>query len=169
MPVQEERPSTCQHVHQRLSRCLRQRKSRQCSGLTRRQLPDGQRQESSRRSGRSAVTAGTGRRRFAPFWRVSRSNARNEAWPRSGTMPERLGRTAAQSASGHSPKQLGGSTPAASTPHRGAHFAFDAMTASVSGSRGRSGLLGTVARRQSRTKFFYPPGTGRSWYRWPGR
>jgi hypothetical protein len=29
--------------------------------------------------------------------------------------------------SGHLPKQLGGSTPAASTPHRGARFAFDAM------------------------------------------
>jgi len=91
VPVQEERPSTCQHVHQRLSRCLRQRKSRRCSGLTRRQLPDGQRQENLPRSGRSAVTAGTGRPRFVPFWRVSRSNARNEAWPRSGTTPESWG------------------------------------------------------------------------------
>jgi hypothetical protein len=127
VPVQEERPSTCQHVHQRLSRCLRQRKSRQCSGLTRRQLPDGQRPESSRQSGRSVVTADTGRPKFAPFLRASRSSARNEAWPRSGATPERPGRRAAQSASGHLPKQLGGSTPAASTPHRGARFAFDAM------------------------------------------
>jgi hypothetical protein len=62
-----------------------------------------------------------------PFWRVSRSSARNEAWPLSGRTPERLGRTSARSASGHLPKQLGGSTPAASTPHRGARFAFDAM------------------------------------------
>jgi len=127
VPVQEERPSTCQHVHQRLSRCLRRRKSRQCSGWTRRQLPGGQRLESSRRSGRSVVTADTGRLKFAPFWRGSRSSARNEAWPRSGTTPERPGRRAAQSASGHLPQQLGGSTPAASTPHRGARFAFDAM------------------------------------------
>jgi len=36
-------------------------------------------------------------------------------------------RNAARSAGGHLPKQLGGSTPAASTPHRGARFAFDAM------------------------------------------
>ena len=111
MPVQEERPSTCQHAHQRLNRCLPQRKSRQCSGLTRRQLPDGQRLESSRRSGRSAATAGTGRPKFAPFWRVSRSSARNEAWPLSGTTPERLGRRAAQPAGGHLPKQLGGVDP----------------------------------------------------------
>jgi hypothetical protein len=62
-----------------------------------------------------------------PFWRVSRSSARNEAWPLSGTTPERLARTTARSAGGHLPKQLGGSTPAASTPHRGARFAFDAM------------------------------------------
>lgn len=39
----------------------------------------------------------------------------------------KAGRIGAQSASGHLPKQLGGSTPAASTPHRGARFAFDAM------------------------------------------
>jgi excisionase family DNA binding protein len=49
--------------------------------------------------------------------------------------------------------QLGGSTPAASTPHRGARFAFDAMTASVSGSRGRSGLLDAVTRSTIRTRF----------------
>jgi hypothetical protein len=36
-------------------------------------------------------------------------------------------RNAARSVSGHLPKQLGGSTPAARTPHRGARFAFDAM------------------------------------------
>ena len=81
VPVQEERPSTCQHVHQRLSRCLRLQKSRQCSEWTRRQLPGGRRQENSRPSGRSAVTAGTGRLRSVPFWRVSRNSARNEARP----------------------------------------------------------------------------------------
>jgi len=84
VPVQEERPSTCQHVHQRLSRCLRRLKSQQCSGLTRKRSPAGRRQESSRRSGRSAVTAGTGRLRSAHFLRVSRSSARNETGPLPG-------------------------------------------------------------------------------------
>jgi hypothetical protein len=36
-------------------------------------------------------------------------------------------RTVAPSAQGHVSEQLGGSTPAVSTPHRGARFAFDAM------------------------------------------
>jgi hypothetical protein len=35
----------------------------------------------------------------------------------------RLARSVAESASGHIVKQLGGSTPAASSPHRGARFA----------------------------------------------
>ena len=84
VPVQEERPSTCQHVRQRLSHCSRPQKLQRCSGLTRRQLPDGQRQENSRQSGHSAATAGTGRLRSAHFWRASRSSARNEAWPPPG-------------------------------------------------------------------------------------
>jgi hypothetical protein len=94
VPVQEERPSTCQHAHQRLSRCLRRQRSRRCSGLTRKQLPGGRRQESSRPSGRSAVTAGTGRLRSAPYWRASRSSAQSERGPhpasprREGWRPE---------------------------------------------------------------------------------
>jgi hypothetical protein len=36
-------------------------------------------------------------------------------------------RRGARSASGHLAQQLGGSTPAASSPHRGARLAFDAM------------------------------------------
>ena len=41
--------------------------------------------------------------------------------------PGRLARRAALSASGHVFRVLGGSAPAASTPHRGARFAFGAM------------------------------------------
>jgi hypothetical protein len=77
VPVQEERPSTCQHVHQRLSRCLRRLKSPLCSGWTRRPSRAGRKQESLRPSGRSAATAGTGRRRSGRFWRASRSSAQN--------------------------------------------------------------------------------------------
>ena len=151
VPVQEERPSTCQHVHQRLSRCLRRQKSRRCSGLTRRQLPDGQRQENSRQSGHSAATAGTGRLRSAPFWRVSRSSARNEAWPRSGVAaPERLALSDAPSASGHLSCSWGG------RPRRPAHRIGGRTSrsmrrwASVSEScRGRSGLLELAGDRDA--------------------
>jgi hypothetical protein len=134
VPVQEERPSTCQHAHQRLSRCLRRQKSRLCSGWIRRQLPGGQRQGNSRPSGRSAVTAGTGRLRFAPFWRASRSSAQSDAGPQCWRV---------QSASGQLLSNWGG------RPRRPAHRiggrASRSMRwwASVSGSRGRSGLLAT--------------------------
>jgi hypothetical protein len=157
MSVQEERPSTCQHVHQRLSRCLRQRKSQPCSGLTRRQLPGGQRLESSRRSGRSAVTAGTGRPKFVPFWRVSRSSARNEARPLSGTTPERLAGSTARPAGGHLPKAVGGVDPGGQHTASGGALRVRCDEASVSGSRGRSGLLALVARSHSRIKVLAPP------------
>ena len=84
VPVQEERPSTCQHAHQRRSRCLRPQKSQPCSGWTRKRSHAGRRQASSRQSGRSAVTAGTGKLRSARSLRVSRSSARNEAGPPPG-------------------------------------------------------------------------------------
>jgi hypothetical protein len=125
--VQEERPSLCLHVHQRPSRCSLRRRSQQCSGLTPRQLPGGQRQESSRLSGHSAATAATGRPRSVPSWRGSRSSARSEAvaaaWlsPGQRCAPSRRPRRAT------SVNSLGGSTPAVSTPHRGARFAFDVM------------------------------------------
>jgi hypothetical protein len=143
VPVQEERPSTCQHARQRLSRCSRLQKLQRCSGLTRRQLPGGRKQGSSRLSGPLAVTAGTGRLRFALSWRGYRSSARNEAWPQPGVAASG---TADRQRCGVSQrpfaKQLGGSAPAASTPHRGARFAFDAMRSIGQWScRGRSGLL----------------------------
>jgi hypothetical protein len=116
VPVQEERPSTCQHVHQRLSRCLHRQKSRPCSGWTRRRSPGGQRQESSRRSGRSAATAATGKLRSAHFWRASRSSARNEGRPQVRRMaPVGLVRDEAQAASGHMCSSWGG------RPRRPAH------------------------------------------------
>jgi hypothetical protein len=143
VPVQEERPSTCQHVRQRLSHCSRPQKLQRCSGLTRRQLPDGRRQASSRLSGRSADIAGTGRLRFALFWRGYRSSARNDARPQSGvTAPGTAGTRSCAISQRPFAKQFGGSTPAASTPHRGARFAFDAMMSIGQWScRGRSGLL----------------------------
>jgi hypothetical protein len=125
--VQEERPSLCQHVHQRPSRCSLRQRSQQCSGLTRRQSPGGRRQESSRLSGHSAATAGTGRPRSEPSWRASRSSGRSKAvavaWPSPGQRCESSRRQQAAT----SVNSLGGSTPAVSTPHRGARFAFDAM------------------------------------------
>jgi hypothetical protein len=100
--VQEERPSTCQHVHQRPSRCLPRRRSRQCSGLTRRQSPGGRRQESSRLSGRSAATAGTGRLRSAPYWRAFRSSVPSEAVAAAWRASVRTaGRSVAPPISGH--------------------------------------------------------------------
>jgi hypothetical protein len=93
-----------------------------------------------------------------PFWRVSRSSARNEAWPLSGTTPERLGRTSARSASGHLPKQLGGSTPAASTPHRGARFAFDAMKHRSAEAGVDPASWRTLPGATSKTKVLLPPG-----------
>jgi hypothetical protein len=116
VPVQEERPSTCQHVHQRLSRCSRPQKLPRCSGLTRKQSPAGQRLASSHRSGPSAVTAGTGRQRFARFSRASRSSARNETWPQPSVAElGGLVRDAAHAASGHSSSSWGG------RPRRPAH------------------------------------------------
>jgi hypothetical protein len=81
VPVQEERPSKCLHVHRRLSRCLRQPRSPQCSGWTRRPSRDGPRPGSSHLSGPSVVIAGIGKQRFVPCWRASPSSARNDTWP----------------------------------------------------------------------------------------
>jgi hypothetical protein len=125
--VQEERPSLCLHVHQRPSRCSLRQRSQQCSGLTPRRSPGGQRQGSSRPSGHSAATGGTGRPRFVPSWRASRSSARNEAVAAAWLSP---GQRCAPSRRPHkatSVNSLGGSTPAVRTPHRGARLAFDAM------------------------------------------
>jgi hypothetical protein len=134
VPVQEERPSTCQHVHQRLSRCLRRLKSPPCSGWTRRPSRAGRKQESLRPSGRSVATAGTGRRRSERFWRASRSSAQNRARPtaRLHSAGCRLARSAARSASGHSAdKREGGVDPGGQLTASGGAFRVDAIRASV--------------------------------------
>jgi hypothetical protein len=58
-------------------------------------------------------------------------------------------------------KQLGGSAPVASTPHRGARFAFDAMKSIGQWScRGRSSLLEIVAPGESGTRTARLPAEG---------
>ena len=165
LPVQEERPSTCQHVRQRRSPCSRPLKLPQCSGLTRRPSPAGRRQASSRPSGLSAATAGTGRLRYAHCLRAFRSSARSNAWLLPGPeVPGGLGVrcSAASKRPARSTTEVRGGRPRRPVHRIGGRASrrCDCWASVSRRCRGRSGLLVQSARWPLRTTTHaLPPGT----------